>query len=102
MEENKQKTAEDKAKEKTIQKLLAFTSAKTFSRHALLSEKDYVKEIGYEGMSENEAVNKAIANLMSDFSVTRMKIKAHLDILIGIFEMANEENKEKGVTNNGK
>lgn len=82
------KTPEQKAQEKTMQKLLAFISAKTFSRHALLSEADYVKEIGYEGEKEEVAVNKSLANLMSDYSVTRMKIKSNLEMIIGVVELA--------------
>ena len=91
MAENKVKTPEEKAKEKTIQKMLAFISAKTFSRHALMDEKEFVKTIGYEGESEDVAVNKALANLMSDYSVTRFKIKSHLEMALGVIELA--ENK---------
>lgn len=88
MAENKQKTAEEKAKEKTIQKMLAFISAKTFSRHAYLDEKEYVKEIGYEGEQEDVALNKALANIMSDYSVTRMRLKSNLEMMIGVYELA--------------
>ena len=94
MEEVK-KTAEEKAKEKTIQKMLAFISAKTFSRHALLSEEDFVKEIGYEGEKEEEAVNKSLANLMSDWSVTQMKIKSNIEMIMGIFELAEGKKAEE-------
>lgn len=105
MAENKQKTAEDKAKEKTIQKLLAFAAAKTFSRHAYLTESDYVKEIGYENVPENEAIRKSLANLMSDYSLTRMKIKSHLEMMIGIFELAEGKTAQEiieGGNENGK
>lgn len=88
MAENKVKTPEEKAKEKTIQKMLAFISAKTFSRHALMDEKEYVKEIGYEGEKEDVAVNKSLANLMSDYSVTRIKIKSHIEMALGVIQMA--------------
>lgn len=105
MEEVKKKTVEEKAKEKTIQKLLAFTAAKTFSRHALMDENEYVKTIGYEGQEEESAINKALANLMSDYSVTRMKIKSHLEMIIGIIEMAKGKKAEEiieGVNKNGR
>lgn len=91
MAEIKQKRAEEKAQEKTIQKLLAFQSAKTFSRHAFMDTKDYVKEIGYEGEDEEVATNKALANLMSDYSVTRIKIKSHIEMALGVIQVA--ENK---------
>lgn len=101
MEENKVKSVEDKAKEKTIQKMLAFISAKTFSRHAFLTEEEFVKEIGYEGEKEDVAINKAIANLTSDFSVSQMKIKSHLEMMIGIFEMLEGKNADE-IINGGK
>ncbi len=95
MAEEKQKTAEEKAKNKTMQKMLAFISAKTFSRHANLSEKEFVKEIGYENEAEEVAVNKSLANLMSDYSVTRMKIKSNLEMIIGVFELATGKNAQE-------
>lgn len=101
MEENKVKSVEDKAKEKTIQKMLAFISAKTFSRHAFLTEEEFVKEIGYEGEKEDVAINKAIANLTSDFSVSQMKIKSHLEMMIGIFELIEGKNAQE-IINGGK
>ena len=104
MEEVK-KTAEEKAKQKTIQKLLAFSAAKTFSRHAFLSEEDFVKAIGYEGEKEDVAVNKSLANLMSDYSVTQMKLKSHLEMIIGIFELTEGKKAEEiinGGSKNGK
>ena len=101
MAENQAKSAEEKAKEKTMQKLLAFISAKTFSRHALLTEDEFVKAIGYEGEKEDVAVNKAIANITSDFSLTQMKIKSNLEMMIGIFELA-EGKKAEEIINGGK
>lgn len=105
MAENKVKTAEEKAKEKTIQKMLAFVSAKTFSRHALLSEEEYVKAIGYEGEKESVAKCKALANMMSDYSVTIMKIKTNMEMMIGVFELATGKSAQElidGGNNNGK
>ena len=95
MAENQVKTPEQKAKEKTIQKMLAFISAKTFSRHALLNEADYVKEIGYEGEKEDVAINKSLANLMSDFSVTQMRLKSHLERMLGTISLAEGKSIEE-------
>ena len=105
MAEKQVKTPEQKAKEKTIQKMLAFISAKTFSRHAFLSEADYVKEIGYEGEKEDVAINKSLANLMSDFSVTQMRLKSHLERMIGTIALAEGKSVEEiieGGEKNGK
>ena len=101
MAENQAKTAEEKAKEKTMQKLLAFISAKTFSRHALMTEDEFVKAIGYEGEKEDVAINKAIANLTSDFSVSQMKIKSNLELIIGIFELATGTTAQEIIDDGG-
>jgi len=102
MDEQKVKTAEQKAQEKTIQKMLAFISAKTYSRHANLSEAEFVKEIGYEGEKEDVAVNKSIANLTSDYTVTIMKIKSNLEMAIGIYEMLSGKKAEEIINGSNK
>ena len=87
-EEKKVKTAEEKAKEKTMQKLLAFISAKTYARDAFTPDDEFVKKIGYEGMSEDEAIYKCMANLISDYTLTLFKIKSSFQMLFNIIECA--------------
>lgn len=47
-------------------KLLEAIILKTYSRHALLSEEEFLEEIGFKGSgkSEEEAVRIAVANLL--------------------------------------
>lgn len=87
-EEKKVKTAEEKAKEKTMQKLLAFISAKTYARDAFTPDDEFVKKIGYEGMSEDEAIHKCMANLISDYTLTMFKIKSSMQMIFNIIECA--------------
>lgn len=63
---NTQKTPEELAREHTYDNLMSMIVAKTFSRHAGLSETDYLKEIGFDksGKSEAEAVRTAFLNLL--------------------------------------
>ena len=65
MEETTQKTVEQKAMERTANTLLNFIIAKTYARHANLTEEEYLKEIGFEGSgkTENEAFRVALMNL---------------------------------------
>lgn len=87
-EEKKVKTAEEKAREKTMQKLLAFMSAKTYARDAFTPEKEFVKKIGCEGMEENQAIAKCMANLLSDYTLTLFKIKTSMQMIFNIIECA--------------
>ena len=81
MEETTQKTVEQKAMERTANTLLNFIIAKTYARHANLTEEEYLKEIGFEGSgkTENEAFRVALMNLLIETSNkiidTRKKIQ---------------------------
>lgn len=74
--EKKEKTAEEKLQERQGNNLLNFIIAKTYVRHANLSEKEFLKEIGFEdtGKSEDEAIRVAKMNLMIE--ITNQFIKA--------------------------
>ena len=56
--EKRQKAAEKKAEEHFGERLLNMIIAKTYSRHAKLSEDEFLKAIGFEnsGKTEDEAV----------------------------------------------
>ena len=76
MEEKKEKTAEEKFEERQGNNLLNFIIAKTYVRHANLSEEEFLKEIGFEdtGKSEDEAIRVSKMNLMIE--ITNQFIKA--------------------------
>lgn len=70
MEEKKEKTAEEKFEERQGNNLLNFIIAKTYVRHANLTEEEFLKEIGFEdtGKSEDEALRVAKLNLMIEIT----------------------------------
>ena len=73
------KSAAQRAEEATFKHLVVFMSGKTFARHALLSEEDFVKEIGFpEGTKEEDAVRLSIANLVNGISSRALQIKDSL------------------------
>ena len=81
MEETKKKSADERAQDKEAAHLMKFLISKTFSRHALMDEETYLKEIGFEnsGKTEEEAVRIARFNvmveLMSQFLAARESLK---------------------------
>ena len=71
------KSAEQRVEEATFQHLLTFMSGKTFARHALLSEEDFLKEIGFDPkeVKEEDAVRLSIANLLNGISCRALQIR---------------------------
>lgn len=71
------KSAEQRVEEATFQHLLVFMSGKTFARHALMSEEDFLKEIGFDPkeIKEEDAVRLSIANLINGISSKALQIK---------------------------
>lgn len=71
------KSALQRAEEATFQHLLVFMSGKTFARHALLDEEEFLKEIGFDPKETNEedAVRLSIANLLNGISSKALQIK---------------------------
>ena len=53
-----EKRAQQLAEERTADNLMNFIIAKTFSRHAKMTEEEFLKDIGFEGSgkTEDEAV----------------------------------------------
>lgn len=58
-------------------KLLNMIVAKTYARHAKLTEEEFLKEIGFEGSgkTENEAIRIAIFNLLVETTKELFKAK---------------------------
>lgn len=82
--------------------MMSILIAKTFARHALMSEEEYLKEIGFDGSgrTEDEAVRIAFLNVLT--AATRELLKAK-----NTFKNATELMKimlsdEKGEETNGK
>lgn len=77
-QENEKKTQGEKyAEERKGEQLLNAIIAKTYSRHALMNEKEFLQDIGFgeSGKSESEAVRIAISNLLIEMTGTLFKIK---------------------------
>lgn len=66
MDEGKVKTAEQKAEEKTADKLLEMIIGKTYAEHSNLTEEEYLKSIGFEGAGEGK---EADCNRIATFNV---------------------------------
>ena len=75
MEKKKEKTAEEKLEERQGNNLLNFIIAKTYVRHANLTEEEFLKEIGFEdtGKSEDEALR--VAKMILMIEITNQFIK---------------------------
>ena len=71
------KSAEQRINESTFSHLLVFMSGKTFARHALLSEEEFLKEIGFDPKetTEEDAVRLSIANLVNGISSKALQIR---------------------------
>ena len=76
-QENEKTQGEKYAEERKGEQLLNAIIAKTYSRHALMNEKEFLQDIGFgeSGKSENEAVRIAISNLLIEMTGTLFKSK---------------------------
>ena len=75
MEENK-KTAEQKFEERQGNNLLNFIIAKTYVRHSNMSEKEFLKEIGFEETDKTEDEAIRISKMNVYVETTNQLIKA--------------------------
>lgn len=75
--DEKKKTAEQLAQEKTGDNLMNLIIAKTFSRHAMMSEEEFLKDIGFEnsGKTEDEAVRIAFLNVLVETTKQLLQAK---------------------------
>lgn len=71
-----EKRAQHLAEERTADNLMNFIIAKTFSRHAKMTEEEFLKDIGFEGSgkTEDEAVRIAFLNVLTE--TTKQLIQA--------------------------
>jgi hypothetical protein len=71
-----EKKAQQLAEERTADNLMNFIIAKTFSRHAKMTEEEFLKDIGFEGSgkTEDEAVRIAFLNVLTE--TTKQLIQA--------------------------
>ena len=71
-----EKRAQQLAEERTADNLMNFIIAKTFSRHANMTEEEFLKDIGFEGSgkTEDEAVRIAFLNVLTE--TTKQLIQA--------------------------
>lgn len=88
-EEKKTKTAEERFADREANNLMNFIIAKTFSRHSLLSEEEYLKEIGFEGSgkTEEEAVRIAMFNVITETMNEFLKAKQSLRMATGLMKV---------------
>ena len=63
-----EKRAQQLAEQRTADNLMNFIIAKTFSRHAKMTEEEFLKDIGFEGSgkTEDEAVRIAFLNVLTE------------------------------------
>lgn len=88
-EEKKTKTAEERFADREANNLMNFIIAKTFSRHSLLSEEEYLKEIGFEGSgkTEEEAVRIATFNVITETMNEFLRAKQSLRMATGLMRL---------------
>ena len=88
-EEKKTKTAEERFADREANNLMNFIIAKTFSRHSLLSEEEYLKEIGFEGSgkTEEEAVRIATFNVITETMNEFLRAKQSLRMATGLMKV---------------
>lgn len=101
-EEKKQKTTEEKVAERQANNLMNCIIAKTFSRHALMTEEEFLKDIGFEGSgkTEDEAVRIATFNVITETMNQLLRAKQSLKMATGLIKLYLQgesivENEEK-------
>ena len=75
-----EKRAQQLAEERTADNLMNFIIAKTFSRHAKMTEEEFLKDIGFEGSgkTEDEAVRIAFLNVLTETTKQLIQAKQSL------------------------
>lgn len=89
MQKKKKKTAEEFAREGTGNNLMKMIIGKTLARHSLMSEEEYLKEIGFEksGKTEEEAVRIAIMNVLVEASKEFLECRHKLKMINAVIEL---------------
>lgn len=101
------KTPQQRSAESHIN-LMNLIVAETFSRHSNLSEKEYLKKIGFDksGKTESEAVKIATFNVMVEIAKTILDLEGKFNMANNLFRNIMLEEgmveEEKGEEKNGK
>ena len=97
--EKKIQEAEMRLQNQEGSKILRAIIAKTYSRHALLNEQEFLKEIGFEGSgkTEDEAIRIATFNVLVETSLQLFRAKNSLELATNTLKMLfNVKNTDKG------
>lgn len=94
-EEIEKQTAEEMAEQRTANNLMNFIIAKTFSRHANMSEEEYLTDIGFNGSgkTEAEAIRIAKFNVMVELTNQLLSAKHTIKMAHGLIKGYWEEYK---------
>lgn len=98
--EKKIQEAEMRLQNQEGSKILRGIIAKTYSRHALLGEKEFLKEIGFDGSgkTEEEAIRIATFNVLVETTMELFKAKNSLEYTKNTLDLfLNGEKKESEV-----
>lgn len=89
--------AEEMLEKKHASKLMEFMFAKTYARHALLSDEEFLKAIGFAGTgkTEEEAIRISKINLMVDLTKRIFALKESVKYMEALLKskLINEEEK---------
>ena len=96
----KTKTVEEKVMERQANNLLNFIIAKTYARQANMTEKEFLKSIGFEGSgkTEDEAFRIALMNVLIALSNKIIDTRQKIQDITQCFKMMlvdEEENKKE-------
>lgn len=91
-----EKRAQQLAEERTADNLMNFIIAKTFSRHAKMTEEEFLKDIGFEGSgkTEDEAVRIAFLNVLTETTKQLIQTRSsfrNASALMKLYLMNDEE-----------
>lgn len=95
--ESKKKTVEEKVAEKQMDNLLKFIIAKTFSRHAKMTEEEFLKSIGFagSGKTETEAICIGAFNVLCESTKTLLEIIDTMKRTTEVMKVCIPPEKEK-------
>lgn len=91
--------AEQALENKEGSKIMRAIIAKTYSRHANLTEQDFLKEIGFggSGKTEEEAIRIATFNVLNEITMQLFKAQRTIDLAtntLNLFLNGKEGDKE--------
>lgn len=83
------KTVEQMAQEHTADNLMNYLISTTYARHSKLSEKDFLKEIGYDktGKTEEQAIRYAKYNVLVQTTSELLSLKRMINGINDILDI---------------